>query len=249
MREKPKLSIKNKMKIAITTDTHTNFSRYTKIVHEEKFLPELKKYKPDLVIHSGDWGITNPGDVYDAFESFRKFLDCPIIGVLGNHDLWDGKRYQFYQDIKIKLLKYAQKFDIKILEGEYYDFNELTIFGYMGWYGRPPPSNDKNWMGTWIEADEDLRLQSNVQVKLLNKQVDIVVTHFPPYINDIGWEAFCGNTQHYDLIKKYSQFLVCGHNHQAKDDSFTLNAGSDYDQPAFIKWDFWKDQRRRVGFK
>lgn len=180
------------MNIHCISDTHA--------LHRQLIIPE----GIDLIIHAGD--ATNYRELYKNEIEFEDFLDWYSkldiefkILIAGNHCAWATKNYN---KEKVK------EAGIIYLEHEFVTINGIKIFGspytptFGSWYFNVDRSKlDKYW-------------------KVLKDDIDILVTHGPPYgvldlAHDYGNKAeLCGDKRllnHVNRIKP--KYHIYGHTH------------------------------------
>ena len=84
------------MKIAYTADLHQPITPLWQI---EQLVKNVSDFKPEIVILGGDIG-ESLQDFEKCLRHFRKSLNCPLLVIPGNHDLWvrrfnDSKKLWF----------------------------------------------------------------------------------------------------------------------------------------------------------
>ena len=231
------------MKVILTNDLHCGFTQKTDHIHRTKLFPQLKAEDPDILCVQGDWGTTKPEHTIRLMKQLRKALPhTNILGVLGNHDLWDGKNPRYYNDVLSEIENGAKKQEIVLLNcGEGYRCNKLEFYGFMGWYGQWNFStNDPNWMANFKRANVVLTSRAADAVTRLetdNITGDICLTHFPPFADDPSYEDLCANLSFLDRIAPRFRYLFTGHSHRDEDfmvgNCRVLSSGSDYDKPRY----------------
>jgi predicted phosphodiesterase len=183
------------MKIKIISDTH---QQHQGLLIEKDL---------DSIIHCGD--STNYYNLqYNQieFDIFIKwYSELPIknkILIAGNHDAWSIKRYNVD---KVKDL------GITYLEHEYYELNNLLIFG----------SPYTPTRGKWYHMKDRSKLDRVWQA--LEPDIDILITHGPPKTmldlnhNRDGKLEYCGDGAllKHVLIKK-PKYHCFGHTHNSE---------------------------------
>lgn len=231
------------MKCLLTSDSHRGFDKNTHKIHE-KFLIKIAEEKPDVVIHAGDWASNQQKQLEATFKQWRGALpNIPIICVFGNHDYWCHKErfsYQTMQDFHKKILK---DFDIHHLgHSGPYETPDVIFAGYDGWYSHVnPPTNDA------INVPKDLThdiMSKKAHQDILNildltsEKTIVGISHFPPFTENYLYLPYCANPLYMDPITEKCDVFCVGHSHKAcdfiKNDCRVLNAGSDYNKPAYI---------------
>lgn len=249
------------MLIAITSDLHHGHSKNTSTILD-RFWMDIKNLNPELLIIAGDMISTKQRSLVKMFKQLRRYLDCDVVVVFGNHDYWDGRGGLTH----IKQLfpyhaKICNDFNITDLNITSYGNGRIWVTGFDGWYASSrPPSNDLNWMPHYIEGvpthvwmgnragkslDRLLQIQLEVQ-----DPIKLCVTHFPPFSankfdknsrhvsHDYTGDEFNANPRYLDFIADRFQYLICGHSHQKAEEKYKdlliLNSGSDYDKPKFL---------------
>ena len=232
-------------KIALTTDTHYGISPKTCLILE-KFLIKLASEDFDVLIHTGDWISHKQAQMEKVFKLFRKHINKPILGVLGNHDLWDQDSWghnnkraykqtlQSYEEMKVQQRSLMQQYEIDYLQDLYpYIFEDkVAIYGFDGWYHYlPPPSNDHYFMPQFIKncpADQYLNYRAYKTLDAILLHLDelkiskphlktVCVTHHPPYNFDPVWLSMSANPQFMEVISEKFNYFFVGHSHKNED--------------------------------
>jgi predicted phosphodiesterase len=229
------------MRILILSDTHYGFSEGTHKILETK----LKKVPKDidLVIHAGDWISDSQAQWKDCFELFRSlFPTVNIIGVLGNHDLWNNPKKDVLEtEREIKLL--FKKYNIHYLPNNPFISKDIIIYGFNGWYyDIEPPSNDRNWINNWVENKYDFNAflskrscydMENILNQNISNKYSICVTHFGP--ND--YSKMGADPKYIEHLSQKFNLVIIGHSHIEQDyminNCRVINPGSDYNDPKF----------------
>jgi predicted phosphodiesterase len=230
------------MKLLLFTDPHRGFNENTSKIHDKVF-NGLKGAEFDAVVVSGDWGITQLEHVKKAFKAFRvAFPDKPIVGVLGNHDLWDQKTKSI--EFKFQMInKFAQEFNIHLLEKNPFEQNGVVILGFNGWYHYPhPDTRDAEYMTQYVggeTVDNYLRKKADEAIYAImdypkdGKKI-VVVTHFPCLVEAMDNPQWNGNPQHGEVLKDFSDLVIFGHTHSPVDmvmgKTRVVNVGADYNK-------------------
>lgn len=237
------------MRLGIISDTHYGFSKFT---HRklEKVLEKNTEDSFDVLIHAGDWISHKQKSLIQILSLFRKhYPNKPILGVLGNHDYWDEKKdYSLgkYFDIFSDHEKLFLDFDITYLQNKPYTLDKYTFYGFDGWYYEVyPKTNDIKYMPVFckgLNVSEYLRDRAEKSfVNILNTEKqsehEILVTHFPPFTDNIRYLEYCANSSYYKFITERFNTFIVGHSHVAcdyvKDSCRIVNSGSDYDKAVF----------------
>lgn len=231
------------MRILIFTDPHRGFNENTAKIHDKVF-QSLNQDSFDVVVVSGDWGITKLEHVKKAFKAFRvAFPNKPILGVLGNHDLWDQQTR--HMEVKFqKIAQYAQEFNIHLLENNPFEQDGVLFLGFNGWYHLPhPDTRDSDYMQAYVGAgcpvDTYLRNRADQAIYAMmdhpkeGKKV-VSVTHFPCIEEAMDTPHWNGNPRHGEVLKEFSDVIIFGHTHRAVDmqigRSRIINVGADYNK-------------------
>ena len=242
------------MRALLTSDTHDGYSEHTEHIHH-KFLTKISREKPDIVLHAGDWGLTETYQVNHSMEMFRAYFpNTPIFTVMGNHDFWT---YDPTKPINITLSalnKIAKKHNITILTYKPTILQDVVFMGYTGWYNTiNPPSND----GAWIKGGTHTRNHPNIhsflkgrsdrQFKKIYENIQqtcrkiVILSHF----NADGKgtiQSMNGDNEHFKAFIEQEVDVICyGHTHikqnYKKEHTRVLNAGSHYNMPDYIVFD------------
>lgn len=235
----------NFMKLLIITDPHRGYSS-KKANIMENVLKSIDPNSFDLIIVSGDWGTTKMDHVKGSFKAFRDaFPDKKILGVLGNHDLWDKK----IPSLKLKFLKinkYAERFKIHLLEKNPFEKDGVLFLGFNGWYHQEHnDTRDIDYMSRYEngqQIDNFLRAKADEAVMFMvdypkeGKKV-VSVSHMPCILEAMDKPQWNGNPQHGELLKEFSDIIIFGHTHDELDitigRSRIINSGADYDKLLF----------------
>jgi len=266
------------MKIGLTSDLHYGFDTdYTAMILKRFFDMISKKNLGTLVI-AGDWASTDTSELKNVITLIRGILpDLPIVGVWGNHDLWQYrayyKNYRNPMDIESLLIdidSFAERHDITIFNG----YNEKIVdgihfMGWGGWYCVPSPLiNDPHWMPrytddtitfdflrkrSWAQFDKMLAILEYQQVH--TPRQSIIVTHFThPELTTKPYYHFCGESMHFRMLESLAikPVVMYGHSHRKKlekhNEILYLNSGSDYSMPKLLIYDTDTGEVEDVGF-
>lgn len=234
------------MRAILFTDPHFGQDHKTNLIHLS-VLKQLDCSLFDIVIVSGDWGSKSLEDVRVAFKSFREaFPNFVILGVLGNHDLWDEKLKAIQAKFEI-IKKYAEEFQIHLLENNPYETDEVTFLGFNGWYYHSHPNTkDAMFMSQDVggmPVDNYLR---NLADQALNNIIDypkdknktiVTVTHFPCLKEVMDRPLLNGNPHHGEALVEFSDLIIFGHTHQIFDKVVrgcrVINVGADYNYMSY----------------
>jgi len=243
------------IKIALTTDSHYGHSKNTHKIHE-KFLKRLNlAIKADdvkVLIHTGDWISYKQDQLERTLKMFRKYIDIPIVCVRGNHDLWqydkrnDGRKLTL-MELDEQHNKWFKENDIHHLENGPFIVDDVIIVGFDGWYNMCyPPTNDAEHMKSNVEGVPTMvylsgktysKLDNLLQIDLSCYRSSVMVTHHPPFTEDVQYLDYCANPNYFQPIKDKFDAFCTGHSHhywnESQDNCLILNAGSDYDKPRY----------------
>jgi len=226
--------------ILLTGDFHYGFDEYTHDVLDS-FLTDISFEPFDIMIIAGDVISHLQSQWPDILGMIRRYINQPILIVLGNHDYWDKKRHWDFFRIRSKQLKLFKDYNIHYLENDGpYETDDLIIYGFDGWYGSGfPPSADCYHISKRIEG---VQFNDWFYYKARNKldsipekgnKRQIVVTHFEPNDQPMG-----ASTQWLDTLKDKCDVLCTGHTHRKNDfmhnNMRVLNAGSEYNDPRLM---------------
>jgi len=258
-----------KPKFILISDIHyNNYNRDIFVKFFKSILQDIKRYKVLAIIDAGDAASIGQESYYDYLELLRIYIpyDIPVLRVMGNHDYWCKESEA--KSLK-ELLKFHKKwhddFAITMLDDAenpidftYYP-NVVTkraaVFGFNGWYDDPkPPTKDrelipqKNAEETW----RTLRSRATIKFNAILEKADyyinteiqckrILVTHFPPFMDNLLFKSFCADLNFYPEIKQRFDVLCVGHSHQftnnLEDGLRILNCGSDYNNPKYLMFE------------
>jgi len=229
-----------KKKVLLTSDLHYGYTDNTHNILGRfygKFRGNI-----DYVIIAGDI-ISHEQSQWDsALKLLRSYFDCPILTVLGNHDLWQSnKKMDTIWSLKEKILSKFKLYDITYLPSNPLIEKEFKIYGFDGWYGKSdPPSRDLEYMPDTIEGihtHEYLKKKAKEQLEVIpnkdSKVQQIVVTHF-----DFNAHPMSADSRWLDILNKKADILCVGHSHQHRFETIMdmqiINPGSDYDKPDML---------------
>lgn len=230
------------MKVIVFNDPHRGFNHKTSKIHDHVF-SKLNQNDFDIVIVCGDWGSSQLKDVKNSFKAFRRaFPKKEILGVLGNHELWDKKIKSVQTKFKL-INEYAENFKIHLLEKKPFEKDNVLFLGYNGWYYKHhPDTRDLDYMHHYVDGKfvdnylndlADSALNFMIDYPKENKKV-VSVTHFPCIIDAIDIPHWNGNPSHGDVLLEFSDLILFGHTHAFFDQLIgktrVLNVGSGYNQ-------------------
>jgi len=166
------------MKIAYISDLHIDFYIKSIDTNTPKFKRELQNYidiylapKPaDVLIIAGDIGHYNNQSLAVLKELKTHYKE--VLVTFGNHELYlisksIQKKYKYNSLNRLNEFKQMlQENDIKVLDGNVYEFDCIKIGGCPMWYN---VSNDDE---VWKEQSNDSRL---------------IMSRLEPYYIDYGW--------------------------------------------------------------
>ncbi len=117
------------VKIAVTSDLHvpiTSLERLTRL------LEEIEQFDPDMVALAGDLAETMK-DLSNCLITVRACLDCPILVIAGNHDLWkrDARSWQKWSR---DLPELVENCGCTWLEGNAHVVRGIAVAGTIAWY-------------------------------------------------------------------------------------------------------------------
>jgi predicted phosphodiesterase len=252
------------MKILLLSDIHMNFTNKTYIIWRKFFQKKLKKQEFDCIVVAGDICSSKQRELDVFFSLLRSFCpDKEILWVRGNHDYWDkdswvGKksldghlivtRNFTYQKMISYHKELSNKYNLILLDGDSFEMDEDHIFfGFDGWYGYEPITNDSAYMPPELrdhsllrnKAHNDLNnILNKVEVKGSVKEDDrfkICITHFPSYTRNQSYRHMTANENYLGFICDNFDLLLIGHSHQDETWNFRkcliVNCGSDYNNP------------------
>lgn len=244
------------MKALIITDFHRGVNPNIAIIQEKEY-SSIDQSLFDVIIVSGDWGTSSIDHVKGAFKFLRKTFPNKIIcGILGNHDLWDKKLQGLHNRFK-KIDEYANQYSIKLLENNFFDFNNYRLLGFNGWYKTYDFSymNDFNWMPCrtldekkdWcrILLDREEKAIQYIEKNHSKELKNIIVSHFPVISSVVQLEEKYNyeiNDSIGNRILNIANYYIFGHTHDfchvKKENTIILNSSADYGKIAYIIYDF-----------
>lgn len=232
-------------RLCVTSDLHYGFTIDTRPILWE-FFEEIRDENPpvDVLIIAGDIISHQQKQWAKAWRMIRSIIpNLTVLIVRGNHDYWDDKLNNWtYHRIMFDQRKVMQEHGIIYLEECPFLGDDITVFGFDGWYGMgAPPSNDLFHLPKKIQDvpthdffyHKAVKSLANIPDKKDDGAVQIVVTHFHPSDSPMG-----GPTDWWPLLKMKADILVFGHNHiqsmDEEDGVKIINPGSDYNDPRYI---------------
>lgn len=232
------------MRILVFNDPHRGISDAVSKIHDKVFA-SIDQTTFDVVVVAGDWGAAKMDHVKGSFRAFRKaFPTKPILGVLGNHDLWDKKTKSIY--VKFNLInEYAKESKIHLLENNPFEKDGVLFLGFNGWYHmNHSETNDFNFINQFVKGqhtDNFLRNRADAAVNFMidypkeGKKV-VSVSHFPCISEAMDTPSWNGNPMHGEILMDFSDLVIFGHTHKSFEwTNFhtkcdVLNVGSGYNQ-------------------
>lgn len=231
------------MKLLIFNDPHRGFDHNTAKI-QDKVLSKIDHNSFDIIAVVGDWGADKLENVENCFKAFRKaFPTKKIIGVIGNHDLWDKTNKSILYKFE-KISEFSKKYDIHLLENNPFEKDNFLFLGFNGWYHHPHfDTKDSMYMYQYVEGgtpvDNYLRNLADKAVNFMidypkeNKKV-ISITHFPCILEAMDKPQWNGNPAHGDILLEFSDLILFGHTHVALDLEIkgkrVINVGSGYNE-------------------
>lgn len=253
------------MKILHLSDIHMNHSHNTAKIWRKFFIKKLKDEDFDIIVVAGDIASVKQKDINTFFSLLRTYFpNVKTFWVKGNHDFYDKKSwfrgsYNAYrrthnpitrQWTYDKIIKYHQdlskKYNLIHLDGSFEELSEnIVLFGFDGWYGYSPQTNDVLMIPDVLKDNEILRNKAHDDLNKIFNSLDknykdknmikICMTHFPPYTFNPHYKHMIANENYLKFISEEFDYLLLGHSHKDEDwyfkDCHIINTGSDYDKP------------------
>lgn len=193
------------MKIDYISDLHVdqNVSHYSKVNDESisRFVNELCERKlSDTILIGGDISNDNNHTI-TTLVNLKKHYEN-VVFVPGNHDHWiiGNCVYSKSSERIGELLKFSEDIEgLSVLYGDTIEIDGLKIGGTTGWndyyYGLKVLGEGfshihNTWSRNWVDSKyckgvDSLIMNSteNEKIKRMYGEVDILLTHFCPYIN------------------------------------------------------------------
>lgn len=233
------------MKILKVTDTHYGHSNKTHKIHSKLFKRMahiIETESVDVILHGGDWISCDQHQLPRTWKMFREaFPGIPILGVKGNHDLWNWEIFGVHPKkkayAKLPMLRnipaiyaqqeeWADQYDIHMLQGKPYETDEVIIYGFDGWYAKPNTSNDKKFMpkdyegcpiGTWLLHQATSEFDTILEMARFEKdKKKILVSHMPPHDKRLGdnlLESMNAPSRWVEFIIENFDTFCFGHTH------------------------------------
>ncbi|MHA1860203.1 MAG: metallophosphoesterase family protein [Candidatus Asgardarchaeia archaeon] len=209
------------MEIVVIGDLHLPNNEYYPKKKYEEFISRMRELKCDVLAITGDICDCTSFLKAKKVMEFIENIDAKYkVGVVGNHDLWYGRRAKLY---------YSNPKRFKILDGEGIKIGKIGIAGTMGWFdysfsridGFVPPQDDK--IRTEIELGKLRRALRDIR----GSEVKIVLMHFSP-IPETGYGdivlSMGGSKSFLDpILEEKVNYVFHGHLHNSKNTFFQLN--------------------------
>jgi predicted phosphodiesterase len=247
------------------SDIHMNHSHNTVKIWRKFFRKKLRAKLFDIIVVAGDIASVKQKDLNTFFGLLREFFpNHKVFWVKGNHDFYDRKswfRGSYNADERrrkpitrewnyYKILEYHKKlcnqYNLIHLDGSFEELNkDIVLFGFDGWYGYKPITNDVLMIPDNLKdnsllrnkAHDDLNNILNTVEKYYQDEgvIKICMTHFPPYTFQPQYKHMIANENYLKFIAEEFDYLLLGHSHRDEDWNFKgcriINTGSDYDKP------------------
>jgi len=241
------------MKIALTSDLHYGCTN-TSANKIQKMLHQLDNQDFDVLILAGDLASHTQYHYRRCLETARECIpNRPILTVRGNHDLWDGlhkkdnlSNSRHLSQIYTEHELLYKKLDIQHLDAPFI-YNNVTIFGFDGWYHKPDPgTNDDNWIPRDHEGCPSMIYLASNSFKQFDRvldqydahknEVNVLVSHFPSIQIKNDRHEFNASPRFLPEIKSRFDIVCYGHSHKfmniTEDGTRFCNSGSDYGKPS-----------------
>ena len=239
----------------LTSDLHYGFDNRNKEIIK-RFLQRINKEKWDFMIIAGDIMSDKPQQFREFFELLRTYTTRDVFVVYGNHDYWDRfvtgelpEIEEWYEKTQKEKKEICDEFEIHYLQDSPCHYNEVSIYGFDGWYGNEfPPTNDVDH----IKVKGIHRLHKFMMdqahksmIKILGRPTPnnkvILVTHFPTFPSKNCFfnnqEDFSGSYAYHNFITSFADIYCVGHSHRRENfvdrGCLVLNSGSDYNNPNY----------------
>ena len=173
----------------------------------------------DVVVIAGDWSpLYIQHDCLSVLEWFdKRFIPWMsllktnhVVFIPGNHDL--ACTYSFFKKELDKLLLRHQVVD----KVHYLCYNSTIIDGKK-FYGNPNTESPKGWAFS----------KEYNQVYNFDKDTDILITHQPPKVGDVGYvklyhREFGSQDLLYKILESNISLNICGHIHTGSHDEYQI---------------------------
>ena len=242
-------------KFLILTDTHMGFSAEGDRANID-LLHEAKLESPDAILISGDIGNTAP-DTEVYLRLLRRFFpEIPVVGVLGNHDLWFMG--ESLEEVFASQRRAFERHNCVLLEGGVTEVLGVEIFGFTGWYYCDHASRDSEFIRDYaVKVFRDLQNRSDREFLGILSWIDghpksekprVLLTHFHwprignPELTDLQRLSYYGANPRYAEYAGLWDVVVMGHSHEEvmaqTQSTVMINAGSNYEEPRFTTIEF-----------
>ena len=248
------------------SDIHINDPAKNSVkIWRKYFQKKLLKEDFDIIVIAGDIASHKQKDLNTFFHLLRQFFPTiKVFWVKGNHDFYDKKSWlhgSFSQELRAhkprtrewtyqKMLQYhkelSKKYNLIHLDGTFEELNKnIVLFGFDGWYGYTPNTNDELMIPDELKDHSLLRNKAHNDLNNILLQIDqyykdekiikICLTHFPPYTFQPQYRHMIANENYLKFIAEEFDFLLLGHSHRDEDWYFKnchiINTGCDYNIP------------------
>jgi predicted phosphodiesterase len=203
----------------------------------------------DVVLNCGDSISHKEVQIEKFMELQRRYIQCPIVQCMGNHDFWDSGESPDWYDDRMRIWdKMYKKYNV-LHPSECPKIGEFNIVGIDGWYHSRmavEKTNDIYHIGTTVgdvgsfkylreKAEKDLQ---DIIHKGLDRDKTLYMTHFSPFIDNVSDIVYSANPDMAEKLVDNFKWVCTGHTHRYKNEvikgTTILNCGSNYNEPKFI---------------
>jgi Icc-related predicted phosphoesterase len=185
------------------------------LVHDIETLHQ----RADVLVVPGD--ITHTGRLIQAeiAAELFKLAKLPIVGVLGNHDRWAGRRRAITKIFEQAGIQFLNGTTLTLDLGKKVGFAGVCGCGGGFWEDEAPMTLSRRaWHAIGVKARREAA-RLDLALRELDAEISVVVTHFAPTITTLGREPIVkyntlGTGELERVIDRYDVDLVLhGHAH------------------------------------
>ncbi len=117
------------MKVAVTSDLHLPATRAEVILD---LAGDIAAFEPQVLVVAGDIG-ESPSHIERCLSLLKEIVECPILVVAGNHDLW-GREARSIRLWEVLVPETVRRTGCIWLEGDAWVREGVAVAGTIAWY-------------------------------------------------------------------------------------------------------------------